>query len=316
MASPKTATTSKSGSRYYTIRGANLFSATTLLKGGLPTGYGLQKWMKAATALGSIQEQDVIIAMLKKCETPEHCQKVTDYKDVCSECERIIDWLVSRPFTLTKKAADLGTDIHEAVEAHTLGKPHPPWKPAVAPRMEQFERFLQEWQPVFEQTEATVYNMSERYAGTLDAIVAFGPDCDTCDATGEVLGQVCSDCYGYKKINPRRLILDMKSGKGVYPEVALQLALYRNAEFILGPDGSENPMPQVDGACTLHLTDDHYELIDVDTGPDIFKTALYAREIYRWSTELSKTAIRGPLRLDAPPEVQVVGQMLLDGDTP
>jgi hypothetical protein len=92
----------------------------------------------------------------------------------------------------------------------------------------------------------------------------------------------------------------MKSGKGVYEEVALQLAMYRHAEFIGLPDGSEAQMPQVDGACALHLRDDGYDLIDVQADEEVFRFALHVREVYRWETDVKKHVLRGPLRLDGP----------------
>nr|MBA2643598.1 hypothetical protein [Actinomycetota bacterium] len=165
-------------------------------------------------------------------------------------------------------AADLGTAIHEAVEAYVLGKPMPPWSDAVAPRMRQFERFLADYSPEYEATEASVYNRTERYAGTLDAIALVGG---------------------------RKLVLDTKTGKALYPEVGLQLAAYRHAEFIGLADGSEGEMPETDGAAGLHLADDDYAFLDVQADAEVFRTFRYAREIFRWTDALSKGVIRGPV---------------------
>jgi hypothetical protein len=94
----------------------------------------------------------------------------------------------------------------------------------------------------------------------------------------------------------RRYLLDMKTGKGVYPEVALQLAAYRNAEFIGLADGSEAEMPDVDACAVLHLPEaGGYELVDVRADADVFRTFLYVREVFRWQNEASKSVILGPL---------------------
>ena len=285
MPSPKHSTTTRSGQRYYTWRGENYYSVTTMLKGGMPTSYGLQKWQMYTTALGGLQEGEVIAAMLKSCEDPDRCQRVQNWKEVCSACKRILEWLASRPYSLKEKAAELGTDIHEAIEAYVLGKPFPPWRSDVAPRMRQFEHFLKEYRPVFEMTEASVYNRTHRYAGTLDGILQLWNTPD---------GKPADGASGIK------LIADYKSGKAIYEEVALQLAMYRYAEFIGMPDGSEAPMPKVDGAAALHLTDTGYEFLDVQADESIYKFALHVREVYRFQTDVKKHVIRGPLRLDVP----------------
>jgi hypothetical protein len=134
--------------------------------------------------------------------------------------------------------------------------------------MEQFLNFLADFQPIYEATEASVYNRTERYAGTLDAIAT---------------------------IQGRKLVLDAKTGKAVYPEVALQLAAYRYAEFMGLPDGSEETMREVDGAAALHLADDGYELIDVQADESVFRSFLYVREVFRFQEEQSKAVLRGPL---------------------
>jgi hypothetical protein len=142
--------------------------------------------------------------------------------------------------------------------------------------MEAFEQFLADWTPHYVMTEASVFNTTEKYAGTLDAIV---------------------------HMNDARYLMDVKSGKGVYPEVGLQLAAYRYAEFIGLPDGSEEPMPQVDGAVVLHLPDEGgYDLLNIRADRDVFTAFLYAREVFRFCEQTSKSIILGPLpRLDDVP---------------
>lgn len=183
------------------------------------------------------------------------------------------DFLKRTPWRKKEKAADLGTSIHEATEAYVLGKPMPPWGPPVKPRMVQFERFLAAYNPSYEEgmVEATVFNRPEKYAGRLDAIVTIGG---------------------------RRLVMDTKSGKGIYPEVGLQLAAYRHAEFIGAPDGSEAPMPETDGAVALHIRDDGYDLIEVLSDDSIYRAFLYVRECYRFMNETSKKVLLGNVPIE------------------
>src|SRR5205823_2346133 len=131
-----------------------------------------------------------------------------DKHDVWQQIDRdeAVDWLKRAPFRETDKAAVQGTDIHAWAEAYVLGQPVPEPPLLQRPYVDGFLRFLDEWKPRYEMTEATLYNRRYGYAGTCDFIAHM-------DGLGLVLG-------------------DYKTGKGVYGEVALQLAAYRHAEFI------------------------------------------------------------------------------------
>lgn len=264
MSSPKNATTGRGGKRTYSWRSETYWSVTTILS-AMPKP-ALLPWGIKAVAETAVTSRDVVAAMLDRCETPAACVK----GDFCAPCIETIRWLKGSPYAKRDAAADLGTYVHNAVEAYVLGKPFPKWPPLVKPRMDAFLQYLADYKPDYELTEASVYNRSERYAGTLDAIVV---------------------------IHGRRLLLDVKTGgEQVYPETALQLAAYRHAEFIGLPDGSEEPMRETDGAAVLHIpAEGGYELVDVQTDDEVFRTFLYVREVFRFQEDLSKRVIRGPL---------------------
>jgi hypothetical protein len=202
--------------------------------------------------------------MLAKCRTPETC---ADGRELCEFCDQTVRYLKGLPYAHRDRAADLGTFVHAAIEAYILGKPFPTWPPTVKSRMVRFIQFLSDYKPEFEATEASVYNRTERYAGTLDAIATLGN---------------------------RKLLLDVKTGKGVYPEVALQLAAYRYAEFIGLPNGDEEMMPEVDGCAVIHLPETPgYDLIEMRADEDVFLAFRYCREVFRWQEETSKTVLLG-----------------------
>jgi hypothetical protein len=91
------------------------------------------------------------------------------------------------------------------------------------------------------------------------------------------------------------VLIDYKTGKGVYPDVALQLSSYRYAEFIGAPDGSEIPMPEVEACVVLHIPEQgEYELVEVEAGPEIFQAFLFVREVFRFMEETSKRVLLGP----------------------
>lgn len=266
MTAPKNANTTRGGQRLYSWRSENFWSVTTLISGGLPKP-ALLPWGIKATAEGVVKQRAILAEMLKACETPDACAK----GEFCGPCDQTIRWAKSLPYSQRDRAADLGTLVHAWMEAHRLGKPMPPAPTLVKPYLTAFERFLSDFEPDYEMVEASVYNRQEHYAGTLDAIVR--------------LKLPLQESFG-------QYVLDAKSGKNVYPEVGLQLAAYRNAEFVGAPDGSEQQMPPTDGGLALHLTPTGYRLIEVDCGPDIFRAFLYCRETFRFATETSKTVLR------------------------
>lgn len=262
MAAPKNSTT-KGSKRFYSWRSENYWSVTTILSGGLPKP-ALLPWGIRSVAEGAVDDRVILRAMLDKCETPADCRSGA----YCAACDETVRFLKGKPYAHRDRAADLGTYVHDAAEAYVLGKPFPAWPLPVKPRMDAFVQFLHDYSPAYEATEASVYNRSEKYAGTLDAIATIGG---------------------------RRLLLDTKTGKGVYPEVGLQLAAYRFAEFIGLPDGSEEAMRPVDGAAVLHLPESGgYELLEVRADDAVFTAFLYVRECFRFQEEMSKGIVLGP----------------------
>ncbi len=87
-------------------------------------------------------------------------------------------------------------------------------------------------------------------------------------------------------------LLDFKtSASGIWPEAAVQLAAYRNAEFYLDADGDEQPMPAVDTAGCVWLRADGYDLIPVNTGPDVFRVFLYAQQLAQFTRAPRETYV-------------------------
>ena len=161
-----------------------------------------------------------------------------------------------------------------------------------------FVQFLEDFRPEFLMSEATVFNRTESYAGTLDFIARIRSSGDQLENAGAT----------------RTLIGDIKTGKGVYPEVALQLAAYRHAEMaaIWRPRRMEKfrrryyllseaeremavPVPEVDTGLVIHITPDHCDAYPVDCGPDIYRAFLFVLEAARWQFDLSKKVIGVPL---------------------
>lgn len=265
MSGPRNATTARGGKRFYSWRNEEFWSVTTIISGGVPKP-ALLPWGIKSVAESAVAKRATLTAMLADCETPKECAKGV----FCPVCTEAIRYLKGAPYAKRDAAGDLGTDVHAAAEAYSLGQPFPKWSPLIRPYMEAYVAFLEDFTPTFTATEASVYNRTQKYAGTLDAIARL-----------QLPLQALPGDY----------ILDTKSGKGIYPEIGLQLAAYRNAEFIGLPDGSEAPMPDVDGALGLHLTPQGYRLIEVRADAEVFNAFLYAREVFRFATDTSKTVL-------------------------
>lgn len=131
--------------------------------------------------------------------------------------------------------------------------------------VDAYARFLDRWEVETFALESPCAHTAYQYAGTLDGIVHI----------------------------PRlgRVLLDIKSGSGVWPEVSLQLAGYRYCDLVQvaapadpgkKPIYVEQPMPEVDGCYVAHVLADDVELLPVEAGPEEWSSFLYARELYEW----------------------------------
>lgn len=154
------------------------------------------------------------------------------------DAESVYDLLRQAHNRTRDKAAVRGNDVHELAERLVHGEEIDVPEHLVG-YVEGYARFLDAWQPTPIFTERPCANRKWRYAGTPDAGVVL--------PSGE------------------RLLMDWKTGRGVYGEFAMQLAAYKNAEFYLDEgDKTEVPMPEFDGLAVVHVT---------PTGTDVFRVA-------------------------------------------
>jgi hypothetical protein len=131
------------------------------------------------------------------------------------------------PWQARDTAAVRGTDVHALAEELIHGREVDVPEHLLA-HVEGYVRFLDEFavEPIL--TERQVASRSLWYAGTFDAIARID---------GVVWG------------------LDLKTSKGIYGETSLQVAAYMGAEFYVGDDGEELPIPEVERIGAVHVTD-------------------------------------------------------------
>jgi hypothetical protein len=154
----------------------------------------------------------------------------------------------------TTAAAAKGTEIHGYAQALAAGEPVDVPE-AAAGYVDGYLAYLEQWRPELVAVEAPLVNRRWRYAGTLDLLVHLAG-----------LGLV---------------VVDVKTGgSGVWPETCLQIAAYRAAEHYLDADSREQPMPQTVAGYALWLSDDgSYELLPVESGPDLFAVFLHVAHV-------------------------------------
>ena len=166
-----------------------------------------------------------------------------------------------------ESAADLGTATHELAERNLRGEviDLKSLDKELAKRYKHFLTFRQLYdiQPLH--VEATVYNDTYGYAGSCDLMAL---------------------------VNGVPTIVDLKTSKGVYGTVALQLSAYKHAEYIRGNDGTKQPLPKMDKGAVLHLRPDGITFREVDVTEDRFADFLAVLRVKReWLDGAEKRAL-------------------------
>lgn len=196
-----------------------------------------------------------------------------------------VQYLKGAATRYTKQRASIGSDAHDLFERMIRGVRGGRVHPDMVPYQRNFAAFLDEVQPELVRAEDVAWSDTHEYAGSFDGILRLRLDeHGKPDPTGEVA----------------TVIVDWKTSKSTYPEVALQMSAYANADKIIAPDGTETPMPAFDGALVLHITEDQAAFkpvrIAAENGqPDVFEHFLHLRNTFEWDKRVSKTVLGDPI---------------------
>lgn len=181
-----------------------------------------------------------------------------------------VKWLMGMPDATRDTAASIGSSVH--LLADMAGRSPDGLGAFEIPEGTQtylaaFRDFLGHsgGSQAIVSSEKAVLNLSEGFAGTFDLLM---------------------------QIRDELWLLDVKSGKGVYPDYALQLAAYGMAEHIaLEGDPTLYPFPEPKRYGVLHLRPDKYEqgwrLIEYQITDRERLAFLAALELWRWMAERS-----------------------------
>lgn len=165
----------------------------------------------------------------------------------------MVNALKGVPWEARDTAAIRGTEVHALAEQLVHGG-EVQVPEALAGYVEGYLRWLDAVQPEALWTERPVGNRQHWYAGTPDAVV---------------------------KINAETWLLDWKTSKGVYGEMACQVAAYGHAEFYVDDDWAEQPMPAIDRYGVVHIQDGMTELYEVTDPEAAWRDYLHIAWIHR-----------------------------------
>ena len=164
-----------------------------------------------------------------------------------------VDMLKGSPWSKSRRAADRGTDIHAYLESRLWGRDPDPLSQEASEYVAAAEAWLHTWDPEPIMTETTVFGVG--YAGTGDL---------------------------WARVGGVETIVDFKTGKGLYPDSALQIAaLWGASEAAV--DGDLLLAPPVDRGCLVLIGQGgKHETRDVPDLQGAFEAFESALQLWWW----------------------------------
>lgn len=218
----------------YKIDGVKVDGVTTLISQGMPKP-ALMYWSARTVAEYVADATDEQLDQLRQLG---RSGMVAALKEV--------------PWGKRDAAAAKGTEVHGYAEHLARGE-EVEVPEHIAGHVESAVAFLDDYQVNAIRLEAPIGSRRWRYAGTCDLLA------DVTLPDGQRV----------------RAVLDYKtSGSGIWPDVALQLAAYRNAEIYLDTDGVEQQVADLglsETAYAVWLRADGYDVYPVNAGEQPFK---------------------------------------------
>lgn len=253
----------------------------------------LMWWCAETVALAAVHSRDTWMAMERENGTKE-----------------AIDWLKRARFRPPKDEMpdnDFGTAVHELVEHWTVTGQRPEPNPEffgakdlelAKQCLDRFGEWLDKFQPTYQAAEVTVYNRTYGYAGTCDCFL-------TIDGVPLIGDYKVSKKSWTKKKEPNP----------IYPEAALQLVGYKNAElaavwrarrfesfkrryYLLSKSEIDQSVavPQVEAGVGIKITPEHCLAYPLRVDDAVWDAFLYVLEAARWQFDISKSVVGDPLQ--------------------
>ncbi|MEG8276384.1 hypothetical protein [Streptomyces sp. AHA2] len=264
---PKVRTIYRGGSRFYVHPEDReiIHPGVTSVIGMLPKQNFLGPWNAKMAATLAVDSIDFVADMAAR------------------DREGAIQYLSGAARRYTKVRADVGSEAHDLFERIMRGEYVGRVRSDLQPYVDHFREFLKAVNPEFVRAEDVAWSDTYGYAGSFDVWLRVWLD---------AAGNITPDRSG----KPHLIMADWKTSKATYPDVALQLAAYQRADFVIdGETGETEPMPEFDGAAVLHITDETWAFKPVETGDAVFAEFLRLRGTFEWDRDLSRKVIGKPL---------------------
>lgn len=246
----KVRTIRRGGSRYYVeAENGDRVPGVTSIIGMLPKPY-LTYWAAKMTAEAAVTNIDAVATLAK------------------NDPDAAVDMLKGAHHRYTKGRASVGSDAHDMFERMIRGEHVRRVGMDLEMYRRHFSEFLDVVQPTLVSAEDVMWSDEHEYAGSSDAILRI---------------------YDEEEGRHLTVIVDWKTSKNAYPEVALQLSAYAHADRVIGPDGISSTMFVIDAGAVLHITPERWEFIPVRIDETVFKHFLHLRETFRWEYEIKNT---------------------------
>lgn len=245
----------------YVLDGRKIISVTKVLSLGMPKP-ALINWAASEAAQLAWEKRDE----LAKAPYSEFIQTVSK----AHERKR-------------NTAAVKGTAVHKYGEMLVHGERVEGIPDEVAKKVDQYVRFLNEWQVVPVVTEAAVCIMDLPCGGTFDLV------------------------FTTPLFPGRAFLADIKTSRAVYGDNALQLEAYSRADFYVGEGGGEVPMAElgITDHVVIHVEENNYHVVEMQSGDEVWGTFLHAAGI--------AAAMDGP-RGESEMDAMVVGELYRPGE--
>jgi hypothetical protein len=179
------------------------------------------------------------------------------------------------PMRVRNTAADKGTEVHDLVERIDNGEAVDV-PPELTGHVESWRQCKHHYGFRTELTEFSVFSPTHDYAGT-------------------------GDWLGYSDLFPEwgLILADYKTSEsGIWPDIALQLAALKYADFIGVADEGENgkvykerPIPKIKTCLGIQVTGEGYKVVPVNVSQGTFKVFLSAINVARWKTQFEQFAL-------------------------
>ena len=183
-------------------------------------------------------------------------------------------WLSDAARRHMNDAADLGTRVHGICERLAVGDTDVPIAPDETPYIEAWRSFMGEFEPTYLRVESTVFGSVDEPAGSLGYA-------GTADFFAEIDGLT--------------VVGDLKTGRGIHTEAALQLNALAGATELVTDDDALEAVPRADVGLVVHLTPRGFAVHVVPLTDDAFTTFASLRQLWRFHVE--NVAASSPLAM-------------------